>query len=499
MSVARSVRTRSHVRRTTLTVASASLALLLAACGSQLDPSQVAGAGGAVGAGGVVVGPDGEVVAADGSVPGAVPGASGDSGGAAGSGGTAGSSGSAGGSSGGSTDGGGGGGSADEPIPTGNCDGFKNSTGITDDSITIGNASDISGPVPGLFESAQDAVKAFVAYYNRSNPDGICGRSLTLKNYDSRTDASADQRNYVDGCDNVFAMVGSMSAFDSGGAATAESCGLPDVRSTAVTGARSECSTCFGAQSTVASQFQNAVPDFIKKTFPQAASKAAMVYLNAGAAAENGKIQPEAQERRGMNFVYQQGVDTAEFNYSPFVQELKNNGARHVQFLGGIPQYVRMAQAMEQQGFEPDVFVVDPTAYHPDYIEGAGSAAEGTVAFINFVPFEEAASNSEMQLYTSWLQQTKPGATPDFFGLFAWSAARLFVEQASKLGGKLTRPALVGALRGVDKWTANGMHAPQSVGPKRTGDCWRFVQVKSGRWVPIGGTKYTCSGVTEVN
>ena len=370
---------------------------------------------------------------------------------------------------------------------------------ITDSTNTIGNASDISGPVPGLFESAQDATKAFVAYYNRSNPDGICGRSLELKNYDSRTDASADQRNYVDGCDNVFAMVGSMSAFDSGGAATAEGCGLPDIRSTAVTGARSECSTCFGAQSTVASQFQNAVPDFIKKNFAQAAQNAAMVYLNAGAAAENGKIQPRAQEERGMSFVYEQGVDTAEFNYAPFVQELKNEGARHVQFLGGIPQYVRMAQAMEQQGFDPDVFVVDPTAYHPDYLEGAGSAAEGTVAFINFVPFEEASTNSEMQLYTSWLQQTKPGATPDFFGLFAWSAARLFVEQASTLGGKLSRPALVSALRGVDKWTANGMHAPQSVGPKRTGDCWRFVEVKGGKWVPIGGTKYTCTGITEVS
>lgn len=497
MFVARSVRTRSHARRTALSLASAGLALVLAACGSQLDPSQVVGAGGAVGAGGVVVGPDGEVVSADGSVPGAVDGSTGGSGSTSGTGGTRGSGGSAGGSTSGSS--GAGGPAAGEPIPTGNCSGFKNSTGITDSAITIGNASDVSGPVPGLFEPAQDAVKAFVAYYNRSNPDGICGRSLTLKNYDSRTDASADQRNYVDGCDTVFAMVGSMSAFDSGGAATAEGCGLPDIRSTAVTGARSECATCFGAQSTVANQFQNAVPDFLKKTFPTAAQNAAMVYLNAGAAAENGQLQPQAMSERGMKFVYEQGVDVTEFNYAPIVQELKNNGARHVQFLGGIPQYVRMAQAMEQQGYEPDVFVVDPTAYHPDYVEGAGSAAEGSVAFINFVPFEEASSNPELQLYTSWLQQTKPGATPDFFGLFAWSAARLFVEEASKLGGKLSRPALVDALRKVDKWTANGMHAPQGVGPKRTGDCWRFVQLRKGKWIPVGGTKYTCSGLTVVD
>ena len=61
----------------------------------------------------------------------------------------------------------------------------------------------------------------------------------------------------------------------------------------------------------------------------------------------------------------------------------------------------------------------------------------------------------------------KPGATPTFFGLFAWSAARLFVEQATKLGGKLSRSSLVTSLKGVNNWTANGMHAPQPVGAKQ--------------------------------
>ena len=89
----------------------------------------------------------------------------------------------------------------------------------------IGNASDISGPVPGLFESAQDATKAYVAYFNSTSD--ICGRKLKLVTYDSRTDAGADQQAYTKACDEAFAMVGSMSAFDSGGAATAQGCGLP--------------------------------------------------------------------------------------------------------------------------------------------------------------------------------------------------------------------------------------------------------------------------------
>ncbi|MBB6628600.1 ABC transporter substrate-binding protein [Nocardioides sp. KIGAM211] len=487
---------RGATRRGSLALSAgvAVLSLVLAACGSQLDPGTVAQVnGGAAGAqGGTVPGGDGSGTQADGTAPGSTGGGAGSS--TTGGGGTTGG------------DGGGGGGSAPTGdganAPTGQtkaggCDGFKNGPGITDSTITIGNSSDISGPVPGLFEQSQDAVKAYVAYFNQTSD--ICGRKLALKAYDSRTDASADQQAYTKACDETFAMVGSMSAFDSGGAGAAEGCGLPDIRTAAVTGDRDSCGTCFGAQSTNAAEFENAVPDYVKKNFPDAAAHAAMLYINAGAAAENGKIQAEAMGRRGMHFDYVQGIDVSEFNYAPYVQQMKDKGVNYVQMIASPAQFVRLAQAMQQQGFDPDVFMLDPTAYSPDYVENGGDAAEGTTVFVNFTPFEEASSNKEEQLYLSWLQQVKPGAKPGFFGLFAWSAARLFVQQATALGGKLTRDAMVQSVSKVDDWTANGLHSPQHVGSKHTGDCWRFLQLKGGKWTPVGGTKYACNGVTTVN
>ena len=481
----------SH-RRTTAATAVALLALVLSACGSNLSPTDVVGAGGAVGPGGQVVGADGQVVAADGSVTGGSGGTTGTTGGGSGSTAAGGGSGS---STGGSTAGGP---EAGPPIKVSSCEGFENGPGITDDTITIGNSSDISGPVPGLFEAAQDATKAFVAYFNKTNPDGICGRTLVLKNYDSRTDAAADQRNYVDACENVFAMVGSMSAFDSGGAGTTEQCGLPDIRSAGVTGPRQECSTCFGAQSTIAGEVNNVVADYVLENFEDASQNAASLYINAGAAAENGQAQPKAMEQRGMDFTYVQGIETSEFNYAPFVQQLKDRDIGYVQITGAVPQFVRLAQAMTQQGYDPDVFMIDPTAYDPDLIEQGGDDVEGLTIYTNFVPFEEAGSSPETKLYLDWLQATKPGATPDFFGVYAWSAARLFVEQAAKLGGKLSRASMVEAVRGVDNWTANGLHSPQRVGPKHTGECFRLLQVKGGRFVPLGSTKFSCNGTTTV-
>jgi ABC-type branched-subunit amino acid transport system substrate-binding protein len=467
------------------------LTLALAACGSQLDPDTVAKVNGtAAGAQGGTV--PGGSTQADGSVPGSTTG-----------GGDPGTTGGGGGDTTATTGGGGGdaptGGGDNAPdggVKGASCDGFKNSTGITDKTITIGNSSDISGPVPGLFEASQDAVKAYVAYFNASSD--ICGRKLALKTYDSRTDASADQQAYTKACDETFAMIGSMSAFDSGGASTAEGCGLPDLRSAGVTGDRQGCATCFGAQSTVATEFENAVPDYVLKNYPDAADHAAMLYINAGAAAENGKTQAAAMGKRGMHFDYVQGIDISEFNYAPYVQQMKDKGVKYVQMIASTDQFVRLAQAMQQQGFEPDVFMLDPTAYTRAYVENGGDAVEGTTLFVNFTPFEEAASNKEEQLYLSWLQQVKPGAEPSFFGLFSWSAARLFVQQATALGGKLSRPSLLSALEGVDNWTANGMHSPQHVGGRHTGECWRFIQLHNGRWQPVGGTKYTCNGTTSV-
>ena len=471
------------------------LSLVLAACGSQLSPEEVRAAS----AGTAVGGLDQGSAAGD---PGAATGDAGAAGADAGT--TGGASGAAGGSAAGG--GSGAGGSAPQAggenapggsTKAGNCAGFKNQPGITDKTITIANASDVSGPVPGLFESAQQAVKAYVAYFNATSD--ICGRKLELLSLDSRTDAGADQQAYAKACEKAFVAIGSMSAFDGGGAAAADKCGIPDLRSANVSAERQKCDNCFGVQSANPSTFQNAVPDHILKEYPEAAKKAAYVWINAGVGPLNANNQANAMERRGMKFVYRQGIDVSEFNYAPYVQQMKDKGVKYVQFLGAYQQAVRLAQAMQQQGFKPDAFVLDPTGYDPRYVESGADAVEGTKIFINIAMFEEARSNKEMQLYQAWLQQVKPGATPTFFGVFSWSAARLFVEQSLALGGKLNRESLLQSVRKVDNWTSNGLHSPQHVGSKATGDCWRWIHLQGGKWVPEGSTKYTCDGVSNAN
>jgi ABC-type branched-subunit amino acid transport system substrate-binding protein len=377
------------------------------------------------------------------------------------------------------------------------CARFHNQTGITDSTITLANASDLTGPVPGIFTSAQQATRAFAAYFNATSR--LCGRRLEVLGLDTRTDAGGDLQAYTTACEKAFAAVGSMAAFDSGGAAVADRCGIPDLRSQSVSDARNACDTCFGAQATELDALQNAVPDYLLARHATAARHAAMIYVNAAASVDNARNMIAVEERRGMAFVYDAAFDVAEFNYGPYVQAMKDKGVRLVQFVGSTDQAVRLARAMQGAGFRPEAFVLDPTAYNPQFLTG-GSAVEGALVFLDFLPFEEGSGNREMRLYEQWLQQVSPGAAPTYFGLFAWSAARLFAEQAQALGGRLTRAALVARLRTVDNWTDHGLHAPQPVGPKRNSSCWRFVTVHDGKWEAAPGSPgYLCHGSTVVH
>ena len=95
-------------------------------------------------------------------------------------------------------------------------------------SVTVGNVSIITGPVPGLFEGAPIGVKAYFAMINAQG--GVNGRKLVV---DSKDDAFSGQQNMTEtqeAINNDFALVGSFSLFDGYGcAALASDTAVPDV------------------------------------------------------------------------------------------------------------------------------------------------------------------------------------------------------------------------------------------------------------------------------
>ncbi|CAB4750555.1 unannotated protein [freshwater metagenome] len=477
---------------------SAALLLALTACGSRVDADTMA----RMNSQGVLVGTDGQPIAAeDGAVPGAVGGApgsgavgSGASGGGTTTGGTSGGSG-GGPAAGGDAPTGEGATAADGGVEAGSCEGFENSTGITDSEITIANVADISGPVPGLFQAAQDATKAFVTYYNATNSKGICGRSLRLSALDTRSDSAGDQQAYTRACAETFAAVGSVSSQDQGGAATAESCGLPDLRAFTVTPQRAECSSCFSSYSIKPNLLAQSFYSYWTDREPQASQKVAVYYVDVPAAKVNAESFAAGWDAQGGETVRVQGIATSEFNYAPYAQQMKDDGAGLVMYFGPFQFTIRLQEAMAQQGVDA-VFLTDPTVYDTRYVQQGGEAVDGTFVYSVIQRFDDARI-PEMVLYRQWLERTAPGSVPNYYGLFAWSAARLFVQKATELGGKLTRPALVQALRGVREWDSNGIHAPMQVGAKTTPGCVKMLQLDGSTWKQVSPGDFLCGRVFD--
>jgi ABC-type branched-subunit amino acid transport system substrate-binding protein len=529
-------RTTSHrlVRWRTVSLI-AMLSITLAACGARLSPDQRAAAiayGAQANAqGGAAGGSDGGTTsggATGGSVTGGTTGGSATGGttggksttGGSSTGGTAGgksatggsstsgtSGGTTGGSAGGTTGGTTGGATGGSTGGTGGgpgsdtCNGTATGStapGVTATTISIGNASDLSGPIGGLFASARDSVNAYVAYFNATHPNGICGRKLKVDGYDSQTSDTGDNQATIAACQNDFALVGSVSAYDSGGAQQAAQCGIPDLQAISLTRARQTCPVCFGTSSQQMPLVPRVNGQFWIDHFPDAVKKAAFLHVDTPITTGQAKSWEVAYAKLGFTWVLDQPIGISESNYAPYVQKLQQSGAQYVQFIGAYQQAANLAQTMQQQGYTPKVFVLDPTAYDPNFVQQAGSAADKAWVFSDGGMFEEAGSDPEMQLYIKWLHQVAPGQEPTFFGMFAWSSAELFVRLANQVGPNLTRQAMINAIQGVHGYTGNGMFAPQDVGGKKTSPCALFLQLQGNAWKRVSpASGYTCADLID--
>jgi ABC-type branched-subunit amino acid transport system substrate-binding protein len=359
-------------------------------------------------------------------------------------------------------------------------------TGITADTIVVSNVSDISGAVPGLFEDAQLAVKAYVAYFT-AKEGTIYGRKLKLLALDSRLDAGANRSASIEACDKSFAGIGSVSAFDQGGAPVIQECGLPDIRGLSTTNPMKTVPNAFpinaagtgGARST-------GMYGWAKDKFPDAVKKAAYLYIDGEVTRDLATEDMEATTAvLGFDWIYSKAIGITETNYGPVVQQLKSSGAEYVTFTGAYEQAASLADQFKRQSYTPKVWQPTVTAYTPNYISAAGAAAEGTYVAVTASLNEEIGINPELKTYAQWLNQVAPGSTPTGIGQFAWGAAALFVEKMKEIGPKPTRKALLATLPKVRNYTGNGLFPGQDVGGRRLSSCTKVVQVQGGKFVRV--------------
>jgi ABC-type branched-subunit amino acid transport system substrate-binding protein len=278
--------------------------------------------------------------------------------------------------------------------------------------------------------------------------------------------------------------VGSMSAFDNGGASAGQSCGIPDLTAISVNAARVQASNVYPIYPVRPDKIPIGPANYIKSKYPNAIKKAAMLYLNAGVTKANALQRVKAWESVGFDFdnrIYE--VQVLEPNYSVYVQKMRDAGVQYVDMVANYQSIQKLLQAMDQADWYPTVRDWDSVAYSPSFAyqnKKPFTPANGSLVFVNTAISEESSSNPEMQLYIQWLNRTSPGAKPDYFGFYAWSAGRLFVKLATQIGAKLTRTAMLSALKGVHEWNGNGLHATHDIGNKIMSNCFLYLEIQNG-------------------
>lgn len=443
------------------------LTLVAAACGSRLsaeDRQIFANAGGGSGAG---VGP-GEVAGEEAGAGGEAAAAGPTDAGAAAAGGAA-----SGGASGGAR-------TAGPPAAPKGGNGGATDIGVTATEITIAVLTDRTGPVPGIFEPSVRAVQAWSNYINSKG--GIFGRKIKVIPIDSKTSAADNRAGALQACKQAFAVVGSMSAYDDGGAAALAECGIPDISATVVNPPRDQAATSYPAFPNLR-HYVLGSKKLLADQNPDAPKTAAMVWLNASVASYNARKNMDAARSIGYNFVYEKQVEVVEPNYTPYVVDMKNKNVQYVSMVGDNNSIARMLKAFKSQNFVPKVREFDTVIYDPKFLQTAGDAAEGTYTSITVTPLEEAASNPEYSLYLDSLKRSSGGNPDGFFGAYAWSASRLFQKALETTGPQATRAKVLDFLRKTNSWDGNGMHAAHDIANKKAANCFVSLVVKGGKFV----------------
>jgi hypothetical protein len=278
--------------------------------------------------------------------------------------------------------------------------------------------------------------------------------------------------------------VGGLSAFDDESPPAIQQCGIPAVPGGAATDPAAQSPLIF----TPGGNFLHAYPvgpaAWFTERFPTEVKNAAMIYLNAAATIEQAKHRIDAYKSAGFNWTYTTQVSVTEPNYAPYVLQMRSKGVQWVTMQADGNSDARLLEAMQQQDWFPKVIALDQAVYSPGFLQSVGKAAENAYVVLLTSMYEDAPTNPDVALFTTWTNRINPSYSHDDWGFSAWSATALFAEAARAVGPHLTRAALLAQLRKMGAYDGgHGLIAPGAVVNTRLpSPCFVIAQVHNGHF-----------------
>jgi ABC-type branched-subunit amino acid transport system substrate-binding protein len=366
--------------------------------------------------------------------------------------------------------------------------------GITTKTVTVGSISDISSPVPGLFEGAKVGVEAYFAYVNSQG--GVNGRKLVVDGMDSAFSTGTVKSEIQNIGNSDFALVGGFSLLDGAEQPTIDADKLPMVAE-ALTPSLFNDPNVYSAVPMVDNGGISGPFKWLKSKYPADAKALGLIGDNTTASVTAVENTDRAlTESLGYSWLYSRDASYTETTFLPDIIKMKNAGVKLVFEPTVTGAYVStIAQEMKQQNLNA-LLVSGTNAYERDFTPGA--AGNGTLITGVYALYmgEDAKSVPAVATFDKWVKKVDPTSQLDIYTLDAWVNAQLFVQALKAAGKNPTRAGLDAQLDKITSFDASGLMSPQDPARKIPGQCWLVARYENGKWqriAPDPKTGFVCN------
>jgi ABC-type branched-subunit amino acid transport system substrate-binding protein len=384
-----------------------------------------------------------------------------------------------------------GGGTSSSKVPA---SAFSDHTGITSDSVTVGNVSTLS--LGGLFKGAVVGTQAFADYVDSTG--GVNGRKIQVASADDQFTGAANKQATQNAVTNDFALVGSFSLEDSyGGTVLAANPGMPDVSNV--------LSTTTGALPNVYSPvplnggWQEGPLQYFKQKFPTDVTAVGTMVASLPSAQTDWAGEKYVMQKIGYKIAYAASYGVAQTDFTANVIAMKNAGVK-ILFLDSMDETYASAllKNLVQQNFHP-VVVLGAATYTPKLVpdSGGASAVDGSYFEMATTLYQgqDASQVPAVSTFLHWVNVASPGFTPDLFTLYGWLSAQLFAQALQGAGTDPSRGSLLTQLSKITSFDGNHLIGPNNPAAKTVGNCYIIGDVANGNFQrlddpPVSGSTH---------
>jgi branched-chain amino acid transport system substrate-binding protein len=386
--------------------------------------------------------------------------------------------------------------SSTPPIPSA---AFRDHTGVTATSVTIGNVSTLSA---GLFTGSLVGTEAYAVYVNSLG--GINGRKIIVSSANDQFQGALNKQDVQSVVQDDFASVGGLSLEDSfSEPIVAADPGFPDITAS-LDPATEKLPNNFSPIPS-SNGWATGPLLYFKKRYPTKIDHTASIIADLPATELAWDNEKKAMQHLGYSVLLDPALPATTTDFTAQVVAMKNAGVQLL-FLEQEPQNYASAifRDLNQQDFHP-VVVLGAPSYNPQLVGNAGGPHAVNGAYLEQTASlylgEDADLIPMITTFNAWVQKVSPGFTPDFFTLTGWLCGELFVEALHNAGSNPSRGSLLRELRTVTAFNSGNLAPVSNPAGKVPPTCYLLGQVSNGKFQRLddppvtGPTKgFRCDG-----